>query len=1175
MNLETELLKVVQGAIKRSNKTSGYDTPATVTRIEDDIAWVHIDGGVDETPVRKTIDAKEGDVVQVRVAGGRAWLTGNASRPPTDDTTAEYAVERSEKAYVIASDASDYAQIANQAATNAVEDARIANSAALRAIDDAASAKQSAEEAKADAQVAHEAADQAQESADRAQADALRANTAANGAVTSLGIVQGVVDDLGKDMDDMQTHVAMMDAIRRPRIFRFPDGRALKFADGKILTFEDPEGEILVPAGLHVVPTGNGYFIVLSNDGMYVYDNESVLVATFGESIQFSSIRPQRIGGEDAYIEYYDSDNDGKADSIRIVGANISSSTGIPTKVSELQNDLNFADTTAVADAKKAGTDAQDDLDAYKTSNNARVSLVENAVSTNAQDLTDYITSNEEALDELQRQVDGAIDTWYYAVDPTTSNEPAVNWTSTAQKESHLRDLYFNTTNGHTFRWAVENNVYKWIQVEDADAIKALADAAKAQDTADNKRRVFVTTPTPPYDIGDLWTGGSTGDIKRCKTPKTSSQSFADADWELASKYTDDTQLEAYKTVVSQTYSTKVEVQQTESSLEAKITSAQTTATEYADGLIEQEVLDRNSAIQQSANSITSTVASTYHKISDFNTFKSANDTAIADAKKAGTDAQADLDDYKDTVDETYATKSSVTQTANSIRQDVDATYTKTTTFNAYKTSNDSAVAAAKKAGDDAQDDLDSYKTTNDTAVANAKKAGDDAQADLDAYKTTVTETYATKSSLTQTASSIRSEVSETYATKTSLSDYATKTDAQGYADDAEANAKADTANKLTSYSTTSQMNTAIQQSASAIEAEITASETATKEYADGLIDQEVLDRNAAIQASADSISSTVSSTYATKSSVPTKTSDLTNDSNYATTTQAQGYADTAEGNAIADTTARLANYSTTAQMNSAITQKANEISQSVSETYQTKSDMSNYSTTTQMNSAITQKANEISTSVSSAYETKTDATSKLNTAKGYTDTSVTNAKAEIKVTTDSISSEVSRKVGNDEVISRINQSAESVKIFASKVDIEGAAVFSQYASKSDLENTKSDIDDKLSALEDDISDVKDNLDLRIVYDWGTTSVTLTAMLMQNGVDIHEEYPASLYGWDKESQNVITSLGTGYTKVIPRADLNYVSAVTVSLESGISREVRLPNGYGLRMPDGKILAITV
>lgn len=69
-------------------KTSGYDTRAEVLRVEGDKAWVHIPGGVDETPVALTIDAKEGDQVQVRVAGGSAWLVGNASAPPTDDRTA-------------------------------------------------------------------------------------------------------------------------------------------------------------------------------------------------------------------------------------------------------------------------------------------------------------------------------------------------------------------------------------------------------------------------------------------------------------------------------------------------------------------------------------------------------------------------------------------------------------------------------------------------------------------------------------------------------------------------------------------------------------------------------------------------------------------------------------------------------------------------------------------------------------------------------------------------------------------------------------------------------------------------------------------------------------------------------------------------------------------------------
>lgn len=81
----TDLIK----AIKESGKkTQAYDTQATVRRVEGKTAWVHIPGGVDETPVKMTVKAKPGDTVQVRVGGGKAWVTGNATAPPTDDTVA-------------------------------------------------------------------------------------------------------------------------------------------------------------------------------------------------------------------------------------------------------------------------------------------------------------------------------------------------------------------------------------------------------------------------------------------------------------------------------------------------------------------------------------------------------------------------------------------------------------------------------------------------------------------------------------------------------------------------------------------------------------------------------------------------------------------------------------------------------------------------------------------------------------------------------------------------------------------------------------------------------------------------------------------------------------------------------------------------------------------------------
>ena len=88
-------IKSFSGTIKNSNqrKTSPFDATAEVLRVEGNTAWVHIPGGVDETPVRLTVNAKAGDTVQVRVGGGRAWITGNATAPPTDDTKAEQAVK--------------------------------------------------------------------------------------------------------------------------------------------------------------------------------------------------------------------------------------------------------------------------------------------------------------------------------------------------------------------------------------------------------------------------------------------------------------------------------------------------------------------------------------------------------------------------------------------------------------------------------------------------------------------------------------------------------------------------------------------------------------------------------------------------------------------------------------------------------------------------------------------------------------------------------------------------------------------------------------------------------------------------------------------------------------------------------------------------------------------------
>ena len=146
---------------ENENKPKPYDTTAEVVRVEDGTAWVHIPGGEDETPVSMSVSASPGETVRVRVANGHAWITGNDSAPPTDDTTAI-------RAQVTATTAREYAE-------TAIADAELAHDAALEA---------------------RASADEAAQAADAAQASANNANEYASRALGNLSTVQSVAETL-------------------------------------------------------------------------------------------------------------------------------------------------------------------------------------------------------------------------------------------------------------------------------------------------------------------------------------------------------------------------------------------------------------------------------------------------------------------------------------------------------------------------------------------------------------------------------------------------------------------------------------------------------------------------------------------------------------------------------------------------------------------------------------------------------------------------------------------------------------------------------------------------------------------------------------------------------------------------------------------------------------------
>lgn len=275
--------------------------------------------------------------------------------------------------------------------------------------------------------------------------------------------------------------------------------------------------------------------------------------------------------------------------------------------------------------------------------------LSENTQS-NANDLAQYIASTNIELENLQGQIDGSIMTWFYEYVPTNDNIPASEWTTTDLKNNHLGDLFYDTITGYCYRWQVQNNVYSWNRITDVDVTKALADANNAQLTANSKKRIFVTTPNVPYEVGDLWVQGTTGDIMRCQTAKTSEQSYTLGDWVKASKYTDDTAANNAKSAADAAQADVNAVKTRVSSAETKITqnteqialrATKTEITETLGGYYTKSQAD--AAIKVSADSISQNVSKTYATKTALDTTNSNVETA----QNTATQAKSSIDNLK------------------------------------------------------------------------------------------------------------------------------------------------------------------------------------------------------------------------------------------------------------------------------------------------------------------------------------------------------------------------------------------------------------------------------------------------------------------------------------------------------------------------------------------------
>lgn len=139
--------------------------------------------------------------------------------------------------------------------------------------------------------------------------------------------------------------------------------------------------------------------------------------------------------------------------------------------------------------------------------------------------LTDFINNTYTTdIGNIQNQIDGKIETFRQETDPSTA------WTTAEDKKKHIGDLWYNTATNETFMY----NGTGWSPV-------AGTVPDEVWGKIDSKCQIFTAQPKPPYNKGDLWFVGSSGDILTCTTARKDGESYVETDWTKQNKYTDDT----------------------------------------------------------------------------------------------------------------------------------------------------------------------------------------------------------------------------------------------------------------------------------------------------------------------------------------------------------------------------------------------------------------------------------------------------------------------------------------------------------------------------------------------------------------------------------------------------------------------------------------------------------
>lgn len=628
---------------------------------------------------------------------------------------AQEAKDKADTATDAAADAAAKADKVTDIANSAVNKAESAVTKADTAISTATDTKakvtlveKQATEAKAAADTAKKAADDAATAADSAQSSAEKANEAASNANTAASNAQSTADSAlssaaqaNKDVGNIKTQITEI----------------------------------------------NKEMTSVKQDAATLRDDLTGQITTVKETMEADYTKKSELSATETNLKTEIS----------------KSAAGLRTEVSQTYSTKKELETTT-----KAAQTAQSTADAAKK-----------AAESNASDLANAVSKFDGDISGLKDQIDGAIQTWFYDGIPNALTEPEVHWTTEKDRQTHLGDLYYDNQTGFCYRYMNQNGVYSWKRILDTDITKALSDAAKAQTTANAKKRIFITTPTPPYDIGDLWVQGTNGDIMRCQTPKIDSQAYAEADWVKASKYTDDTAVTNLSNTVEKTYATKSTVNQLSDRIEQTVSSVEevrtdaTAAKTTADNA--KKAADDAAAAANTAHETATAAQTAANKAQEHatsaataaSTAKANADAAQAAANKANAslaDAKKNLETLQnraDVTDEELTAAKNAVASAQTAADNANSAATKAKELaNTAQSTADTAkqnAATAQTKANAAASAASTAQSTADTAKDNAKKAQDD----VNALKNRVTqaETKITQNSEAITLRATKTEV--------------------------------------------------------------------------------------------------------------------------------------------------------------------------------------------------------------------------------------------------------------------------------------------------------------------------------------------------------------------------------------------------------------------------------